>query len=111
MQRHTTGTRGNATTFPMPWQEILKMLQEIEPEADNSETKILPNSGAELVRWVQVLLKTSGDDSISDMKGLVHQATVRADVVVDLILELKNRGHRAYKDMDMELVRKKADVT
>ena len=65
------------------------MLKEIEPEADNSETKDLPNSGAELVRWVQVLLKTSGDDSIEDMKGLVHQATVRADVVVELIQELQ----------------------
>ena len=27
MQRHTIGTRGNATSFPMPWQEILKMLE------------------------------------------------------------------------------------
>ena len=31
MQRHTIGTRGNATSFPMPWQEILRMLQDVEP--------------------------------------------------------------------------------
>ena len=34
MQRHTIGTRGNATSFPMPWEEILRMLQEVEDADD-----------------------------------------------------------------------------
>ena len=34
MQRHTIGTRGNATSFPMPWQEILRMLEDVEPSED-----------------------------------------------------------------------------
>ena len=38
----------------------------------------------------------------------MHQARVRADVVVALIQELKDRGHRAYKNLDMERVRTKA---
>lgn len=71
----------------------------------------LPQSGEQLVRWVQVLLKSSGEDSLDDMKGLVHQATVRADVVVALIQELKDRGHRAYKNLDMTYVRNKAHKT
>ena len=71
----------------------------------------LPHSGEELVRWAQVLLKTSGDDGVDDMKGLVHQASVRADVVVALIEDLKKRGHRAYQKLDMERVRRKAKET
>ena len=63
------------------------------------------------MRWVLVLLKTSGDDSIDDMKGLVHQATVRGEVVVALIEELKHRGHRAYKNLDLSRVRRKAAET
>ena len=71
----------------------------------------MPHSGEELVRWAQVLLKTSGDDGVDDMKGLVHQASVRADVVVALIEELQKRGHRAYQKLDMDRVRRKAKET
>ena len=110
MQRHTVGTRGNATSFPMPWQEILRMLADVDAKPDGTSVD-LPHSGAQLVRWAQVLLKTSGDEGIDDMKGLVHQASVRADVVVALIEEMKLRGHRAYRNMDMDRVRKKATDT
>ena len=58
-----------------------------------------------------MLLKTSGEDSADDLKGLIHQANVRADVVVELIQELKDRGHRAYRGLDMTLVRQKAKKT
>ena len=110
MQRHTIGTRGNATSFPMPWQEIMRMLQDVEPTEETPAVD-LPHSGEELVRWAQVLLKTSGDDGIDDMKGLVHQASVRADVVVALIEDLQKRGHRAYQKLDMDRVRRKAKET
>ena len=53
MQRHTIGTRGNATSFPMPWQEILRMLQDVAP-TEESTVVDLPHSGEELVRWAQV---------------------------------------------------------
>ena len=110
MQRHTIGTRGNATSFPMPWEEILRMLQDVD-QTEESNPPDLPHSGEELVRWAQVLLKTSGEEGIDDLKGLVHQASVRADVVVALIEEMKNRGHRAYKNLDMEQVQRKARET
>jgi hypothetical protein len=110
MQRHTIGTRGNATSFPMPWEEILRMLQDVD-QTEDSGALDLPHSGEELVRWAQVLLKTSGDEGVDDMKGLVHQASVRADVVVSLIEEMKHRGHRAYQSLDMERVRRKARET
>ena len=61
MQRHTIGTRGNATSFPMPWEEILRMLQEIDDPSGESCRVDLPNTGEKLCHWVQVLLKTSGD--------------------------------------------------
>ena len=109
MQRHTIGTRGNATSFPMPWQEILKLLKDVDPEEGNAPD--LPHSGDELVRWAQVLLKTSGEDGFDDLQGLVHQASVRADVVVALIEDLKQRGHLAYQNLDMDRVRQKACET
>mgnify|MGYP007022856273 CR=1 FL=1 len=36
MQRHTIGTRGTATTFPMPWQEILNMLQAVDMDIESA---------------------------------------------------------------------------
>ena len=84
------------------------MLHDVD---ESDEPADLPRSGDDLVHWVQVLLKTSGDDGDDDLKGLVHQASVRADVVVSLIEELKNRGHRAYKNLDITRVRSKAERT
>ena len=60
MQRHTIGTRGNATSFPMPWEEILRTLQGIEGTSGEPCNVDLPNTGDKLCHWVQVLLKTSG---------------------------------------------------
>ena len=45
MQRHTIGTRGNATSFPMPWEEILRLLQEIEGSDGVPSVVDLPNTG------------------------------------------------------------------
>ena len=45
------------------------------------------------------------------MAGLVHQASVRADVVVAPIEEMENRGRRSYKNLDMGRVRQKAKET
>ncbi len=54
------GARGNATSIPMPWQEILRMLQEVDQEVENGVAPDLPHAGDTLVDWVQVLLKTIG---------------------------------------------------
>ena len=49
MQRHRMGARGNATSFPLPWQDLLMQLKG-EPD--------LPHTGETLSEFVSVLLKT-----------------------------------------------------
>ena len=53
----------------------------------------LPQTGSELEEHVRVLLKTSkqGQTSEAELKTLIHQATVRRDIVVKLILHMKAR--------------------
>eukprot|EP00973_Karenia_brevis_P029652 4090444-Karenia_brevis.AAC.1 len=67
MQRFTIGARGNAKSLPMPWQEILRMLQDVDPAVEPNEGLDLPRAGKDLVRWVRVILKSSGDDDASSM--------------------------------------------
>ena len=50
MQRHTVGMRGNATSFPMPWLEILRMLKNVDEPLQSGVQPDLPNSGEDLVR-------------------------------------------------------------
>ena len=55
MQRHRVGARGNATTFPLPWESLLQELQRLD-DPDSAQRKIsLPRSGDELRYVVQVL--------------------------------------------------------
>jgi hypothetical protein len=44
---------------------------------------------------VQVLLKSNDENDYAEMKKFIHQATVRRDVVVEAILEMKASGHRS----------------
>ena len=99
MPQHRMGARGNATTFPLPWQELLNQLEGC-PD--------LPHTGAELADVVSVILKTSDEENPEGMANFIHQALVRRDVVVQLITDAKNRGHVAYKDIDLTRVRLKA---
>ena len=99
MARHRMGARGNATTFPMPWQEIMRAL---------SEPLVLPRTGEELANVVSVILKTSDEGDPREMSRFIHQATVRRSVVVKLIADAKARGHYAYRDIDMDAVRRRA---
>ena len=52
----------------------------------------LPRCGSELAHWVEVILKSSGTDSVAEMSGFIHQASVRAEVVVELIEDLKKEA-------------------
>ena len=99
MARHRMGARGNATTFPIPWQDIMRTLE---------VGLVLPRVGDELADVVSVILKTSDEDSPEDMARFIHQALVRRDVVVGLIQDAKQRGHRAYRDLDMAIHRGRA---
>ena len=65
--------------------------------------------GSDLANVVSILLKTAGGDEEKKASArLIHQARVRRSVVVDLIEEMKRRGLRAYKHVDMLVVQDRA---
>ena len=102
MQEHRTGARGNLTAFQLPLEDIYNKFQKL----DNKEERIqLPRTGKDLHEIVQVVIMAQ--DGKVDAKA-ISQATVRRDVVIELIETMKNYGHRNYVDIDMEDVRKHA---
>ncbi|CAE7250581.1 pfh1, partial [Symbiodinium natans] len=114
MARHRLGARGNALTFPLPWEDLLRNLQAhhgvLESEAGGEAPAQLPRSGPELGNVVRVVLKTNKTAKTSDaeIKSLIHQANVRREVVVQLILDMKKLGHPAYQGADEVAVRQAA---
>ena len=101
MNNHRMGARGNATSFPLPWQDLLAQLSEERPA--------LPRSGQELSQFVSVLLKTSEEEvDATALSRFVHQALVRRDVVVELITAMKATGHPAYAHVDLDVMEAKA---
>ena len=93
MNRHHMGARGNATSFPLPWQDLVRQFEN-EMSEDQKKRSSLPRTGEELSIFVSVILKTRKDEDV-DSKSLakfIHQAIVRRDVVVDLIRKAKERG-------------------
>ena len=112
MNNHRMGARGNATSFPLPWQDLFLQLQKTDQDRRMCTGPELPRSGDELSDFVSVLLKTSDDgDTEASLAHFVHQAVVRRDVVIRLITELHNCGHVAYKNIDMAKMRLKAYET
>ena len=62
--KHRMADRGNATSFPLPWEDLLKQLQDGEEMAKLGKQVSLPRTGTELANVVSVLLKTAaGDDT------------------------------------------------
>ena len=108
MQRHRVGARGNATTFPLPWEVLLQELQKLDTLHNAQQSASLPRTGAELQYVVQILLKTSDANKTETLRNFIHQATVRKERVVRLILEMKRLGHRAYMHLDEAAVMAKA---
>ncbi|CAK9033585.1 ATP-dependent DNA helicase, partial [Durusdinium trenchii] len=117
MARHQYGARGNALTFPLPWEDILRALQaNMDEDADDA---VVPRSGAELASVARVLLKTNkqGRTTEEDIKNLIHQATVRRQariaawkVVVDLIMDLQRAGHPYFIHISEAKVKAKAEA-
>ena len=110
MRRHRYGARGNALTFPLPWDDLGHVLATESERVANGTPPALPRSGPELADTVRVLLKTnkSGSTTESEIKGLIHQANVRRHVIVQLIEHMKLNGHPAYAAVDMEAVKLRA---
>ena len=84
--------RGNATTFPLPLEQLVQQLQDRRNEA----AVPLPRLGKDLQGVVSVILKTSdADNNPEAMSSFVHQATVRRHIVVRLIRCAREAGHPA----------------
>ena len=125
LPRHRLGARGNALTFPLPWEDLLRQLQANKAETaaaaaaveeaaaagdDRPPKAQFPRSGEALGDVVRMLLKTNkaGKTSEADINTLLHQATVRREVVIQLILDMKRLGHPAYQGLSAEAVREAA---
>ena len=96
MPRQRLAARGNATTFPLAWEDMLQHLQRAATEASCGTLK-LPRLGSELAETVSVIIKTM--DASKDKQALsqvIHQARVRRAVVLQLIEEAQKRDHPAY---------------
>ena len=111
MQDTRVAARGNATSFLMPWQSILAELRKLETEENAGVSPDLPLSGKDLRSVVQVLLKCNASNPKKNLPKFIHQATVRREVVVRHIADMKQRGHRGYLHVDMKKVEEKAKPT
>jgi hypothetical protein len=108
MQRHRVGARGNATTFLLPWENMLAEMQGLEGNAEHLPVvPDLPRSGSQLAYVVQVLLKTNDEEKQEFLKSFILQANANRDKVVRCILGMRARGHRAYVRPDEGKVREK----
>jgi hypothetical protein len=103
---HRMAARGNVTSFPLPWEALYEQLENVD--SDVGGTVDLPRCGEELADFVSVLLKSNDVEDPVALGKFVHQAIVRRHVVVDIIEKAKLRGHRAYRNLDLERVREKA---
>ena len=83
-------------------------MKHADTDLDSDRAPDLPWLGKDLSDIVSVVLQTSEEDNPRAMAKFVHQAFVRRDVVVQLIEGAKNRGHRAYRSVDMSRVVAKA---
>ena len=107
--QYRMAARGNATSFPLPWQTLLQHLHTGDNVEELGDVVELPRAGEVFTHVVSVLLKTSdADDSETFSARLIHQAMVRRDVVVKLIASTKRRGHRAYRHVCMDAVKHRA---
>ena len=71
MSRHRMGARGNAATFPLPWEELLLQMQGEEHALQRGGGPDLPHVGTTLSNMVSVLLKTNEEDN--PKSGVLHQ--------------------------------------
>ena len=106
MNQHRLAARGNATTFPLAWENLVEQLQGLEGE---KAVSLLPRTGQQLAEVVRVLIKSNaGEEKAESVKDILHQATVRRDVVLRLIEAAVRRKHPAYRQVSMEQVALKA---
>ena len=111
MNRHRLCAKGNATTFPLPWEDLLAEFERLGTPATNASVNMLPHVGKELSDKVAVIIKI-GDktDKEAIRQQIIHQAVVRRRVVVGLIAAMVARSHPAYQGIDMAVVETRAEM-
>ena len=86
MNRHRLCAKGNATTFPLQWEDLLSELERLNPTAGAAATCRLPHVGDELRDKIAVLIKVGNkQEGATVPQRIIHQAVVRRHVVVGLI--------------------------
>ena len=110
MNRHRLCAKGNATAFPLQWEDLLSELQQLDTATDPAAPCLLPHLGSDLRNKVAVLIKVGKKQDLDVKQHIVHQAVVRRRVVVALIAAMVARGHPAYRNVDMVAVTERATM-
>lgn len=110
MPRQRLAARGNATTFPLAWEDMLRHLESAAAKASSGSLK-LPRLGSELAETMSVIIKTmeTSQDKAA-LSQVIHQARVRRSVVLELVQEAQRRDHPAYKHVDWTQAVARADT-
>ena len=87
------GARGNVTSFPLPWPDVLRELSAMEAGV---QAPAVPKTGVELAETVQVLVRRGSWTEATDANRVLQHARVRRRVVLDLIRGAVQRQHRGY---------------
>ena len=99
MPRHRLVARGNATTFPLAWEELLQSMEDAAKTATTGSLR-LPKTGADLAAVINVIIKAGGPaERLETHANLIHQARVRRAVVLQLLADAKTREHPAYSNL------------
>ena len=102
MPRNRLVARGNATTFPLPWEDLEQKLKAATLKAQAGQLQ-LPKIGQELAETINVIIKAGAWDSgLADPAKIIHQARVRRSVVLELLRAAKERGHPAYATVNLD---------
>ena len=87
--------KGQVFSAPMDWENMLEQLSEMEKQ----ETHIaLPKLGAVLASQVRISIEAG----LVSLQGYIREATVRRNVVVQLIKIFKDAGHPDYTRINMK---------
>ena len=110
--RQRMACRGNATTFPLAWEDLLQQLKGLKEKSmgQQSEQVVLPHSGRRLSEIVSVIVKSHQKQGTVDVGRILHQARVRRAVVVQLIEDAVARGHPAFEGVNMQAMYSAAEA-
>ena len=72
---HRMAARGNATSFPLPWQDLWTQFSETAKLEELGKSVSLPRIGEELIHVVSILLKTSNAKDDADNNVALNEKT------------------------------------